>query len=121
MAIIDYTVSNISQNMATITWSGLEGGDTGKPMVYASFADKTVQVFGVIDAPITIEGSNDPRAFIVGEEDDAVWEILTNNFGEPLSFSDEGMKLIAEAPVAIRPNCADGDTAATVIILANVS
>lgn len=120
MTIVPYTSNPIVPNgIATITWSGLTGTDTGQPMAFSSLADKTVQVFGTIGAAITIQGSNDPR--VLTDPGNAVWATLNDYAGNALSFTVAGLKLIAEAPQFIRPNCAAGTTNATVIILANVS
>ncbi len=111
MTVVAFTQSGAQQGQAIITWAGLTGGDTGAPVTYSSYADKTVQAFGTIGAAITIQGSNDGTN----------WETLTDNFGGALIFNTHGLALIAQAPVYIRPSCAAGSTNATVIILANVS
>ncbi len=125
MAVVNYTTDTPSaqQGMYVANWSGLTGGDTGQPMAYSNLADKTVQVFGTIGAPITIEGSNDPRVVTdyANNTSAAAWETLTDMFGAALSFSIHGMALIAAAPRYIRPKCAAGTTNATVIIIANAS
>ncbi len=125
MAVVNYTSLTTSSQggMFVANWSGLSGTDTGQPLAYSNLADKTVQVFGTIGAPITIEGSNDPRVLTDYENgtETAEWEVLTDNFGGALSFSIPGLALIAQAPLYVRPNCADGDTDATVIIVANAS
>lgn len=105
--------------MAIIQWSGLTGGDTGQPMAYSNLADKTVQILGTIGGNITIEGSNDTNVIL--NPGSAVWQTLTDNLGNPLSFSSAGIKLIAESPRYLRPNCAAGTTNAIVIIIANAS
>jgi hypothetical protein len=119
MGIVNIVISNAVQGMVTATWSGLTGGDTGQPLVYSNMADKTVQAFGTIGAAITIEGSNDPN--VLANPGSAVWSPLSDFLGDAISFSANGISLISEAPLYIRPNCAAGTTNATVIILANVS
>ncbi len=121
MAVVQYTTDTPSgaQGMFVANWTGLTGGDTGQPMAFSNLADKTVHVFGDIGAPISIEGSNDPR--VIDDPDNAEWEILVDNFGTALSFSGSGISVIAQAPRYIQPNCAAGTTDATVIIVANAS
>jgi hypothetical protein len=122
MGIVSYTIQGTTGTQAglsIVNWSGLTGGDTGQPMTYSSLADKTVQVFGTIGAAITIEGSNDPNVLL--SPGSAVWATLTDNFGNPLSFTTAGLNLITEAPQFVRPKCAAGSTNATVIIVANAS
>ncbi len=125
MAVVEYTspLPSAQNGMFAATWSGLTGEDTGAPMANSNLADKTVHVFGTIGAPITIEGSSDARA---GSDDPAIvatasWIILKDSYGGELSFSEEGMAVISQAPLYIRPNCADGETDATVVIVANAS
>lgn len=123
MAIIDFTIlaGTPLDGWVGIQWEALTGSDTGNPMAYSSYADKTVQIFGTIDPsfPVTIEGSLDSR--VVSDPDNAVWEVLTDNLGNQLSFVDNGLRLLVEAPRFIRPNGGGGTTDVTVIIGANKS
>ncbi len=111
--------TNGQQGTAVANWTGLTGGDTGEPFKFSNLADKTVQVFGTIGAAITIEGSNDPR--VISDPGSAVWETLTDFLGNNISYVANGMTVIAQAPIWIRPNCAAGSTNATVIINSNAS
>jgi len=117
MSVVNYVFSNPTntQAYALTVWSGLTGGDTGQPFLYTDFADRTVQVSGTIGAAITIQGTLDIDLAT------ANWETLSDNFGNPLSFTTHGISLITEAPLYIRPSCAAGTTNAKVSILANVS
>ena len=121
MAVIDFNLVTASSapSVTVISWANLTGGDTGQPMKYQSFADKTVQAFGTIGSAITMQGSNDPR--VESDPDNAVWATLKDNLGEDLVFSEAVLAVIAQAPVYVRPSVASGATNATVIIVANVS
>jgi hypothetical protein len=119
MTIVPFTIPSETGSNIVTNWTGLTGGDTGAPMPYSSFADKTVQCFGTIGAAITMQGSNDPR--VISDAGNANWFTLTNNLGASIAFAAAGGMLIAEAPLYIRPNCSAGTTSATVIINANQS
>ncbi len=116
MAVINYSdlAGMPTDGMAGVAWNGMDSADTGQPMPYGSYADKTVQTFGDYGAAFIIEGSSDPR--IITDPDNAAWAPLTNNLGDALTFSDEGISLISEAPQFIRPK-GDGTYATGTIIL----
>ncbi len=119
MAIKAFTPITNIPNQAVIEWTGLAASDTGSPMKFSTFADKTVQAFGTFGGTVTLEGSNDPRCET--DAGNAVYAPLTDNLGNPIAFSSAGISLIAEAPVFIRPNCGSGVTSVTIIICSNSS
>lgn len=82
----------------SVSWS-LGAGDTGKPVRFAAYPDRTVQVTATFGS-VTIRGSNKPAP------DDAVagdWFNLTDPQGVALTLTAAGGSLVAENPLWISP------------------
>lgn len=96
-----------------VVWSNLGNGDTGEPVSFPGAADRSVQVIvntpGVGDAAV-IQGSL--------EATPTNYSTLSNNVGSSLSFSTDGIGLVAENTTYLRPSVTgDGSTDITVIAL----
>jgi hypothetical protein len=95
------------QEVRTIRWVGLVGGDTGASIDVSHYPDKTIQVIGsTFDGAVTILGSNDGTNY----------EILTNQLDLPLSFTAKGIKLVLENTKWIKPAVAAGTSLNTIIL-----
>ena len=96
----------------TVQWESLGNGDTGAPVGFPEWADRTVQVVGTFGAggTVVLEGSLD------GGENYATLNDLQGNM---LSFTTEMIMGVQEVATLIRPNVTAGDdtTNLTVIVL----
>lgn len=117
----NFTENKISQQLTVITWEGLDGDDTGKPVNVAHMADKCVQL-GAIGgdthggATTILQGSNDPNAG--SNPANAVWFTLTDVFGSPISRTTAAtLRQIAENPLWIRPSQSGGTSGDLDVIL----
>lgn len=82
-----------------LTWDALGDDETGDYAAIGSMSDKTVQVTGTwASATLVLQGSMD----------NVTWFPLTDIQGVALSFTGNGMKLIAENPRFIRPVTSGG-------------
>lgn len=92
-------------------WSGLLNGDTGTPVYFADYSDKTFQVKGTFGAAgsVAIEGSSDGGT---------TWASLHDPQGNAIAQTAASIEMIAENPLLVRPNvtAGDGTTSLTVII-----
>lgn len=87
----------------------LAQGETGAPLAFAEYADRSVQVHGTFGAggSITIEGSNDG----------ANWAQLADPQGNPLVIATAKIEAILECVRFVRPVAAgDGTTNLTVLV-----
>lgn len=86
--------------VARAVWETLtETNNDGAPVRMAQYPDRTVSVTGTFGSgSVTIQGSNDGTN----------WFTLSDHAGAPIAFSDQGMALIAECPLFIRPLAANG-------------
>src|SRR3990167_10846643 len=82
--------------MVKFTWSGLLNGDTGTPVEFSNYSQRTIQVNGTFGAAgsVRVEGSND---------DEVTWEILTDEAAAALVFTASGIGNVAEMVEKIRP------------------
>jgi len=92
-----------------VLWAGLnETDDEGNPARTAQYPDRTVQVTGTFGGgSVTIQGP----------DDGSLWFALPDHAGAPLTFSDAGMKLVAECPLYMRPVAASGTGMAIDVII----
>lgn len=84
-----------------VLWEALANGDTGAPIDYTAFPDRSVQIVGTfgVGGSVTIEGSNDGTNFVA----------LTDPQGNAITKTAAGLEAIAELPRYIRPNVTAGD------------
>lgn len=89
-----------------IQWAGLASGDTGRPVSFPQFADKTLTIYGNLAAQAaTFEGTDDPR----GNPDNpahasAVWVPCTDSLdGGALSKTANAGEIILQNYAWIRP------------------
>ena len=99
MASVAATRSDtVISGVTSVTWS-LGAGDTGKPVLFAQYPDRTVTVTATFGSA-TLRGSNKAAP------DDTVatdWFNLTDPQGNALTFTAAGGELIAENPLWISP------------------
>jgi hypothetical protein len=99
MASVAATRSDtVISGVTSASWS-LAAGDTGKPVLFAQFPDRTVTATATFGS-VTLRGSNKAAP------DDAVagdWFNLTDPQGNAITLTAAGGKLIAENPLWISP------------------
>lgn len=104
------TVTGPNGDCVVVTWAGLANGDTGAPVEYGGYADRSAQVTGTFGTGGTakIEGSNDGTNFAQ----------LHDPGQTAIGFQAAGLLAVAEATRSIRPNISagDGDTDLTVTL-----
>lgn len=102
-------------------WEGLDGDDTGRPVMMADFSDKTVQIWATDHGSGTtvLQGSNDPRANPNHTDHaSAIWATLTDIDGDPISATaNAGPLLVRENPLWVRPSQSGGTNATTKVAL----
>lgn len=93
------TKQTFNSSYMMMQWDLTEDGD-GRSLASGMFSDKTVQVVGSFGGgTVTIEGSMN------GDD----WVTLNDPQGDSLTFTTEGMAVIAENPQFVRPSL-DGST-----------
>jgi len=111
MAEISHTRTATQNTRAFVaTWSPLAQGDTGEPVGFSQYSDKSVQVAGAFGgASVRIEGSNN------GVD----WAVLTDPQGNDLVISASKIEMITEATAHVRPVVVGGSgtTALSVAML----
>ncbi len=121
MAIKDFArlTPRVLPGVEVVTWV-LANGDTGAPIAFASYGDKTMQIFGTFGSggSVTLQGSNDPR--VVSDAGNAVWFSLVDPQGNAITKTSAAGEALLENPLYIRPSCTagDGTTSLTVILCA---
>jgi hypothetical protein len=100
-------------NVEMWAWAGLDGDDTGIPVKFAKYSDKTAHIYSPTaaygSATVTIEGSNDPRANPAhASHASALWVTLTDAQGNAISKTSDAIETILENPLWIRPKTAGG-------------
>ena len=101
MSTITPNIQMTDAGLVRVTWAGLAAGDDGAPIDYPAYADRTVQVSGVLDgASVVLEGSllDPPTA----------WATLTDQLGSEVSMSGADIKLVAETTAFTRPRIVSG-------------
>lgn len=85
-----------------IKWLAVPNGDTGAPVKFGSWKDRSVQITGTfgVNGSVTIQGSNDGGT---------TWVTLTDAANSALTFTSAGLKAITELPYEIRPSVTAGD------------
>ena len=96
MAEVKGLIGIKGDNTGDLLWGGLDGGDEGEPMEAVRWPEKAVQVMGTFGsgASMSIKGSN---------MEDGDYEILTDDFGNDLTFTGADMKAIRQNPRYIKP------------------
>jgi hypothetical protein len=123
------TASMGDQSLIRIQWTGLLNGDTGQPVPWGEWADRTFSVWcqnyatGAsstigVGGQLTIEGCNDYDP--VTNSAGGTWVTLTDQQGSLMAFSAAALKQGSEAPLWVRPHVTNGDgtTSATVVMAA---
>ncbi len=89
---------DVIDSVVSFTWS-LGAGDTGKPVRFANYPDRTVQITGTFGS-VTLRGSNkaNPDDATAGD-----WFNLTDPQGNAITLTTAGGELIAENPLWISP------------------
>jgi len=83
-----------SDKVQKITWSDLQGGDTGSAVKVANWTKKSVSVSGTwTGVSATIQGSNDGVNYYA----------LTDEQGSGVSFTANAFKTIGPNPLYIKP------------------
>lgn len=112
MAVRAPNVEIIGERTVRITWSGLLNGDTGAPINWANYMDRSIQVLGNFGAggSVSLEGSNDGNTFTA----------LSDPRGNNLAVTTSRIEQIEDCTYALRPNvtAGDGTTNLTVVLFA---
>lgn len=112
MAIITPTIEQIGERTMRCTWANMALGDTGKPLDWPAFMDRSVQVKGTFGASgaVTIEGSNDGTTFVA----------LSDPRGNNLAISTARIEQVEDCAYQMRPNitAGDGTTSLTIVLFA---
>lgn len=82
-----------------VAWAGLASGDTGAPVSFSQYTDKSVQVTGAFGgATVVLEGSNDGTN----------WAVLTDPQGNDLNITAAKIEMVSEATLSVRPRVSGG-------------
>jgi len=112
MAVKTPTIELIGERTIRVTWTGLALNDTGAPIDYPVYIDRSVQVKGTFGTggAVTIEGSND----------DATFNSLSDPRGNALTVNTAKLEQVEDVSKSIRPNvtAGDGTTNLTVVLFA---
>lgn len=102
MATRTPTFSQVGENTVVVTWTGLLNTDTGLPVAFHDYADRTVQVKGTFGTGgnCRIQGSNDAGT---------TYAVLTDPQGNDLNIGAAKVEQVIEMTELIRPNITAGD------------
>jgi hypothetical protein len=85
-----------------VVWEALANGDTGDPIRYAEYADRSVQITGDFGGgTLTMQGSNDVTS-------PSNWFTLTDTLENNISKTGAAAEQILQASVWIRPSLSGG-------------
>lgn len=102
--------ASIQVSWTNLTFSGL---DTGSPLSYSAWNERTVHVFGTfgVGGTVSIEGSNDGTN----------WAPVANRAGAAMTFTTPGLNRVQDYPLYLRPRitAGDGTTSLSVFIAAH--
>ena len=112
MSTIQHTrIQSGNTQCAIFQWSGLQVGDVGDAIPFSFYADRSVQVGGILGAggSVRMEGSNDG----------VQWDVLTDLQGNDLDITAAKLTMVSEVTQLIRPRvtAGDGTTAIKVTML----
>lgn len=107
MAVKNVALTRPSNGSLLATWVAGTAGDTGTPVRFLGYPDKTVQVVGNATS-VAIQGSMDGTA----------WFPLTDGGGETIALAGatNDMAIVKENPIFIRP-VITGGTSTVVYVL----
>ena len=95
----------------TATWATMANGDTGAPVQFDAFQDRSFQITGTFGAggSATLEGSNDGTNYFA----------LHNPQGTVIALTAAGVVQVLEATLWIRPHvtAGDGTTALVAVVM----
>lgn len=118
MAVIAPTIEanfDGNPNIIRVMWGPLANGDTGGPVAYPEYSDKTVHITGTFGAggSVTLEGSN-YRA-----TETPLYVAVTDPQGNAVTKTSASLEVFEEATYLLRPNvtAGDGTTALTVRLI----
>lgn len=101
----DFSVSRDtnSRNSQVVSWTGLDGDDSGKAVDLGDWPDKTAQVLGTFDsATLTLYGSNDPLVLVdraagtLFSAKTAAWVIAQDSLGNNFAKTSAGADVLLE-------------------------
>lgn len=124
MADTPKTPTRVDGNLATGTviwqWTGLDGDDTGIPVMMTKFPDMTVQAYASNwgSATFTLEGTLDPRGNPEhADHVNAVWSAMTDTTETTISATGNlALTQVLQKAFWVRPKTAGG-TSSTVVCL----
>jgi hypothetical protein len=102
MATIQETrIATGNTKSIVVAWNSLANGDSGSPIPFSQYTDKSVQVTGAfgVGGSVRIEGSNDGTN----------WAVLTDPQGNDLNITAPKIEMVTEATRLVRPFVTAGD------------
>ncbi len=114
-AYVDTGITNVHQ----VIWSGLDSDDSGVPVKFAKYSDKTVQIYGTFGAAgsVTLQGSNDPRCDAAHPDHaNAVYSTLTDPQANAITKTSAAIEEVLENPLWIRPLVTGGDGTTSITV-----
>lgn len=106
MAVKPATVETNNFGVVVVTWTDVDSGDTGQPVLLAQYSDKTVQLIGT-STDVAIEGSNDGTN----------WAELSDPAGNPILLATSGqIETILQNPLYVRPIAANGADLTVILV-----
>lgn len=125
-----FSYERLSKDTVKVTWSGLDGDDSGAAVDLAGYPDKTVHIYGTFDSgTVSMYGSNDPLALVdrtagtLFGSKTASWIAIVDPQGNAIAKTSAAMEAILENPQYICPvvTGGGGSTALKVVIVASRS
>ena len=94
--------------LALVQWTGLLNTDTGAPVTFPKYPDRSVQIAGTFGTggTVVIEGSNDGTNFAT----------LNAASGGALTTSTAVIRQVLEQTVQMRPNVTAGDATTNITV-----
>ncbi len=114
MAVIapTYTTVGGDGSVVKIQWANMANGDTGTPISFTQWADRSIQVSGTFGAGGNLRWQ--------GSNNETTYDTLTDPQGNALDIGAAKTEAITEITVLARPNvtAGDGTTSMTVTLVA---
>lgn len=100
MAVISYSLVRKSNRYIVATWANMANGDTGQPIELVDLPDRSAQVVGTfgVGGNCDIEGSNDGSNY----------SVISDPYGNALSFTAAGLKQVMDISGSVRPHITAG-------------
>ncbi len=112
MAIKPVVIQRLGEHTMRATWANMANGDTGEPIDWPAYADRSVQVVGTFGAAgsVSMEGSNDGTNFVA----------LSDPRGNAMAVTSAKIEQVEDCTFQTRPNvtAGDGTTSLTVTLFA---